>query len=149
MQCRTCLSLSGEQRISPGPAIYEGTYWIVEHAYPTMHLGWLVILSRRHVEALHELTSEEFQELAEIEYRLIQVMHSDPSVQKEYLMCFGEGEGFQHLHLHVVEKTDHLPPGMKGAQMFALLRVDREHSVPTSQLSAFCQEFTRKLAVMY
>jgi diadenosine tetraphosphate (Ap4A) HIT family hydrolase len=92
--CLTCLSLNGERRISPGPFVYEGKHWIVDHAYPTRHLGWLVILPKRHVEALHELTREEFQELAEIEYRLVQVMHSDPEVQKEYLMCFAEVKAF-------------------------------------------------------
>ncbi len=64
MTCLTCLNLSGEQPISPAPFIYEGTYRVVDHAYPTTHLGWPVILPRRHVEALHELTQEEFQELA-------------------------------------------------------------------------------------
>ncbi|MGO8946882.1 MAG: hypothetical protein ACLQUY_04295 [Ktedonobacterales bacterium] len=50
------------------PSSYEGTHWVVDHAYPTSHLGWLVIVLKRHVEALHELRKEEFVELAEIEY---------------------------------------------------------------------------------
>ncbi|GHO79079.1 hypothetical protein KSD_68500 [Ktedonobacter sp. SOSP1-85] len=83
MECLSCLSLSGERSISPGPIVYEGTYWVVDHAYPTIHLGWLVILPRRHVEALHELSREEFLELAEIQYRLAQTMHLDSCVQKE------------------------------------------------------------------
>ncbi len=44
-------SLSGEQRISPGPTIYESRYWLVEHAYPCRMLGWLVIVLKRHVIA--------------------------------------------------------------------------------------------------
>ncbi len=35
MTCLTCLSNSGAKRISPGPTIYAGAYWYVEHAYPT------------------------------------------------------------------------------------------------------------------
>lgn len=84
MTCLTCLNLSGERPISPAPFIYEGTHWVVDHAYPTKLLGWLVILPRRHVEALHELTREEFQELAEIEYKLLQVMHADPPILLHY-----------------------------------------------------------------
>src|SRR5215472_11682267 len=145
MDCLTCLNLSGERRISPGPFIYEGTHWIVDHAYPTTHLGWLVILPKRHVEALHELTKEEFQELAEIEYKLVQVMHTDPSVQKEYLMCFAEGEGFHHVHIHIVPKPVDLPAHLKGPRVFALLAVDEEHAIATQELTAFCEEFTRKL----
>jgi diadenosine tetraphosphate (Ap4A) HIT family hydrolase len=75
---------------------------MVDHAYPTAYLGWLVIVPRRHVEALHELTREEFAELAEIEYRVAQVMGAESGIVKEYLMCFAEGEGFHHVHIHVV-----------------------------------------------
>ncbi len=148
MDCLTCLNLSREQRISPGPFIYEGTHWVVDHAYPTSHLGWLVILPKRHIEALHELTKEEFQELAEIEYKLVQVMHTDSSVQKEYLMCFAEGEGFHHVHIHVVPKPVDLPSHLKGPRVFALLAVDKEHAIAAQELTAFCEEFTRKLEAM-
>ena len=146
MECLTCLSLSGERRISPGPYIYEGINWVVDHAYPTTHLGWLVILPKRHVEALHELTREEFQELAEIQYKLVQVIGSDSSIQKEYLMCIAEGEGFHHIHFHVVPKD--LPAHLKGPRIFALLTVDRQHAIPAQEIITFCEEFTRKLALV-
>ncbi len=145
MNCLTCLNLSGERRISPGPIIYEGAHWLVDHAYPTTHLGWLVILPKRHIEALHELTREEFQELAEIEYKLVQVMHTDLSIQKEYLICFAEGEGFHHVHIHVVPRPFNLPTHLKGPRIFELLKVDEAHAIPAQQLTAFCEEFTYKL----
>ncbi|HKF36859.1 MAG TPA: HIT domain-containing protein [Ktedonobacteraceae bacterium] len=144
MDCLTCLSLIGERRISPGPFIYEGTYWVVDHAYPTTHLGWLVIVPRRHVEALHELSKEEFEELAQIEYKLVQVMHTDAAVQKEYLMCFAEGESFHHVHVHVVPRPADLPDDLKGPRIFGLLASDETQAIPTPTLSAFCEEFTRK-----
>lgn len=148
MDCLTCLNLSGERRISPGPFIYEGTYWMVDHAYPTTHLGWLVILPKRHIEALHELTKEEFQELADIEYQLVQVMHSDSSIQKEYLMCFAEGEGFHHVHIHVVPRPADLPEHLKGPRVFALLTTDEEYAIAAQELTAFCEDFTRKLQAL-
>lgn len=149
MECLTCLNLSGERRISPGPYIYEGTYWMVDHAYPTTHPGWLVILPKRHIEALHELTQEEFRELADIEYKLVQVMHIDPAIQKEYLMCFAEGEGFHHVHIHVVPKPADLPAHLKGPRVFGLLTVDEEHALAPAELTAFCEEFTRKLQTIH
>jgi diadenosine tetraphosphate (Ap4A) HIT family hydrolase len=145
MECFTCLNVRGEQRISPGPFIYEGTHWVVDHAYPTAHLGWLVILPKRHVEALHELSKAEFQELAEIEYQLVQVMHMDSAVQKEYLMCFAESVGFHHIHIHVVPKPADLPDYLKGPRIFTLLTVDAEHAIPAQELTLFCEDFTRKL----
>lgn len=149
MECLSCLSLSGERSISPGPIVYEGTYWVVDHAYPTIHLGWLVILPRRHVEALHELSREEFLELAEIQYRLAQTMHLDSCVQKEYLMCFAEGKGFPHVHIHMVPKSADLPDEHKGPHIFERLKADEEHPIiPADELIAFCEEFTRKLSTI-
>jgi diadenosine tetraphosphate (Ap4A) HIT family hydrolase len=118
---------------------------MVDHVYPTTYLGWLVILPKRHIEALHELRKEEFQELAEIEYKLVQVMCLDSAIQKEYLMCFAEGEGFHHVHMHVVPRPIDLPADLKGPHIFGLLAEDADHAVPAQALTAFCQEFTRKL----
>ena len=61
--CPVCRSNEGVHRISPGVVIYEGQAWLVEHAYPTSLLGWLVIVLRRHSEALHDLTPDEATEL--------------------------------------------------------------------------------------
>ena len=146
MECLTCLNLRGERRISPGLFIHTGTHWVVDHAYPTSHLGWLVILPKRHIEALHELSREEFLELSEIEYRLVQTMHADGLVEKEYLMCFAEGEGFHHIHLHLVSKPADLPGELKGPRIFTLLDVDEEHAVAPEDLRRFCEEFSERLA---
>jgi|SRR5215216_4255221 len=70
MECWTCKSNTGEKRISPGPTIFEGKYWLVEHAYPVKAIGWLIIVLKRHAEVLHELTAEEFTELAQIQVKL-------------------------------------------------------------------------------
>ena len=148
MECRTCLSLNGERRISPGPYIYQTTHWIVDHAYPTTQLGWLVILPKRHIEALHELTRAEFLELAELEYKIVQVMHMDSSIQKEYMMCFAEGEGFHHVHIHVVPRAVALPDELKGPRVFALLAVDEAHALAPQAVTDFCEEFARKLQLV-
>jgi hypothetical protein len=44
MDCYACLNVAGKMKISPGEVIYDGKYWIVDHAYPTKLLGWLVIV---------------------------------------------------------------------------------------------------------
>src|SRR5260370_12981866 len=77
-ECFSCRSISGEKRISPGPYIHEGNYWLVDHAYPTSLKGWLVIVLKRHVEALHELSQEEFKDLADIQYKLARMIGQIP-----------------------------------------------------------------------
>jgi diadenosine tetraphosphate (Ap4A) HIT family hydrolase len=144
MDCYSCLALSGEKRISPGSVIAEGTYWIVEHAYPTSIRAWLVIVLKRHAEALHELNQEEFTELAQIQYRLAQIMGQDAQTEKEYTMCFAEAEHFHHIHFHFVAKPKDLPAEAKGPCVFSQLNVDKQHTLSVEEIIAICEDFKLK-----
>ena len=53
-ECYSCRSISGTTRISPGPYIYKGQFWLVDHAYPTRLKGWLVLVLKRHAETRFE-----------------------------------------------------------------------------------------------
>ncbi|MEW6404254.1 MAG: hypothetical protein AB1649_20850 [Chloroflexota bacterium] len=137
-ECWTCRSNSGVQRISPGPTIYEGQYWLVEHAYPVKRKGWIVIVLKRHAEALHELSSAEFEELAKIQSRLTCLLHETLQCQKEYVACYGEMEHFYHVHVHVFAKPHDLPEDLAGGRSFALLKVSEEEA-PREDIIEFCQ----------
>ncbi len=139
MECLTCKSNTGEKRISPGPTIFEGKYWFVEHAYPVKILGWLVIVLKRHAEALHELSAEEFAELGLIQSRLICLLFEELHCEKEYFVCYAEQEHFHHIHFHVFAKPHDLPEELKGGNSFALLKVSAEEAVPPNDMIAFCE----------
>ncbi len=146
LDCLTCKSISGARRISPGPTIYETAHWLVEHAYPCGMRGWLVLVLRRHAEALHELTDEEFRELGELQGMTARVLRGVLACEKEYFMCLAEGEGFKHIHAHVVAKPHDLPDELRGARIFAMLRPEVD-AVPPEDIAEFCEvlreEFTR------
>jgi diadenosine tetraphosphate (Ap4A) HIT family hydrolase len=138
MECLTCKSNTGEQRISPGPTIYEGEYWMVEHAYPVKRVGWLVIVLKRHAEALHDLSAAEFAELGGLLSLTSHFLSEELHCQKEYISCYGEAEGFPHIHFHVFAKPADLPEEMKGGKSFNLLKVSRQDAVPPAEIIAFC-----------
>jgi diadenosine tetraphosphate (Ap4A) HIT family hydrolase len=137
-ECWTCRSNSGKQRISPGATIYSGQYWLVEHAYPARRKGWIVIVLKRHVEALHELTANEFSELGMIQARLLKLLHEATHCQKEYIACYAELEHFRHVHIHVFAKPHDLPKEWYGGSSFEILHVSAEETVPRDEISAFC-----------
>jgi diadenosine tetraphosphate (Ap4A) HIT family hydrolase len=139
MECPVCKSNSGENRISPGPTIYEGKYWFVEHAYPVQRIGWIVIVLKRHAEALHQLTALEFTELGQIQSWLTHLLFEELHCEKEYSICFGEAEHFAHIHFHVFAKPHGFPEELKGGKSFALLKVLAEEAVPPKDIIAFCQ----------
>ena len=144
MECWTCKSNTGEKRISPGPTIFEGQYWLVEHAYPVKTIGWLVIVLKRHAEALHELTTEEFTELAQIQSKLIRFLYEELHREKEYVSCYAEQEHFHHIHFHVFAKPPDLPDELKGGKSFALLKVIPEEAVSSDQMIEFCESLKNR-----
>jgi diadenosine tetraphosphate (Ap4A) HIT family hydrolase len=139
MTCLTCLSISGEKRISPGPTIYEGAYWYLEHAYPTTLKGWLVAVLKRHVEALHKLTADEFAELGVIQARATKLLFDALDCEKEYVMCLAEGEGFRHIHFHIIPKPRDLPEELKATRIFAMIKVTAEEALPSQEVKSFCE----------
>jgi diadenosine tetraphosphate (Ap4A) HIT family hydrolase len=144
MDCYTCRSISGERRISPGPTIYAGRYWMLEHAYPTRLKGWLVIVLKRHVEALHELTREEFIELGELQALAAWLLREILGCAKEYSVCFAEKEGFQHIHFHIVAIPHDLPPEIKGGKIFAMINVTEVEALPRDEIKAFCESLRKR-----
>jgi diadenosine tetraphosphate (Ap4A) HIT family hydrolase len=98
-----------------------------------------VIVLKRHAEALHELTTEEFTELAQIQARLTKVLFEELHCEKEYISCYAEAEHFYHIHFHVFAKPSDLPDELKGGKSFALLKVTDEEAVPPNKIIAFCE----------
>jgi diadenosine tetraphosphate (Ap4A) HIT family hydrolase len=138
MDCWTCKSNAGEKRISPGPTIFDGEFWQVEHAYPVRVIGWLVIVLKRHAEALHQLTTGEFAELGELQSKTTRFLFEELHCEKEYISCYAEMEHFRHIHFHVFAKPSTLPEELKGGRSFALLKVTAEEAVAPEEIIAFC-----------
>lgn len=139
IDCYTCLSISGERRISPGPTIYEGEHWIVEHAYPCGMVGWLVLVLKRHAEALHELSKEEFSELTELQYKTARLLHSELNSTKEYLVCFAEAAHFNHIHFHIIPRANTLPVELRGTGIFSMLKVTEDDAASRDDVRALCE----------
>ena len=146
MECWSCRSNSGEKRISPGATVFDGAYWLVEHAYPVAVTGWLVIVLKRHVEALHELSSDEFVELAHIQAKLSRFLFEELGCEKEYISCYAEAEHFYHIHFHVFAKPKNLSNDLKGGKSFALIKVPESEAVSPNEIISFCEVLKNKFA---
>jgi len=141
--CQSCMSNSGKKRISPSEPIWKGKYWLVEHAYPCGMEGWLVLLPDRHVNAMHELTDKEMKEFGEIFPKLSTALHKILDNEKEYVMQLAEGEGFNHVHFHVIAKPKNLPKKYRSTGIFTL-KNDVE-SLPENVIKDFCKLMEEEL----
>ena len=146
--CHTCGSNSGEKRISPGCQIYNGQYWLVEHAYPSDLVGWLVIVLKRHCEKLHELNKEEWAELSEIEYKIMQYIKTKMECEKEYCACFAEMEGYKHIHFHIIPKTNEYDPELKGSKAFQYLKIKEVDNEKQKRIIKLCEDMNEYMKQM-
>lgn len=143
--CYSCLANAGVRPVSPGPRIYEGAYWNVDHAHPTKLPGWLVLVLKRHAAALHELRREELVEMGELLARVTTLLHSELGSVKEYISCFAEAEHFNHVHIHVVPRTADLPHALWGPRSFALLNPSAADAVPPSEIMALSERLRERM----
>jgi diadenosine tetraphosphate (Ap4A) HIT family hydrolase len=128
-ECVSCITDAGPDS-PPRERVYVSSRWRVAHAFGTSVPGWLVVIPRRHVLALDELTLEESAELgpllSDLTAALRQVVHCD----KTYVALFAEAEGFAHLHFHIVPRDHGLDPAFFGPRVFGLLGGDPALDVP-------------------
>ena len=96
----TCFSCGNNERadLAPRERIYVGPGWRVAHAFGTALPGWLVLLPRRHVTALDELTTAEAEELGPLLRALTRALREATGCDKTYVALFAEAEGFAHVH---------------------------------------------------
>jgi diadenosine tetraphosphate (Ap4A) HIT family hydrolase len=92
--------------------------------------GWLVVIPRRHVLALDELTLEESAELGPLLSGLTAALRQVVQCEKTYVALFSEAEGFEHLHFHVIPRRPGLDPTFFGPRVFGLLGGDPALHVP-------------------
>ncbi|MBN1971047.1 MAG: HIT family protein [Candidatus Delongbacteria bacterium] len=145
MNCKSCDSNNGIKRISPGDTIFEGKYWLIEHAYPTSLKGWTVIVLKRHCEEMHNLSTNEFQELATIQEKLVKSLKNIFDSKREYIFCFAEADGFKHIHFHVVPKHDEFNEDFIGVKVFHYLKPTPEEVVPNSVIIDICDKLKNEM----
>jgi diadenosine tetraphosphate (Ap4A) HIT family hydrolase len=103
--------------------------------------GWLVLLPRRHITSISELSDAEARSLGIWQVRLSQALHQVVGCQKTYIAQFAEAEGFAHVHFHVIPRSPSLPDELRGPRIFQMMRAG-EHEIVTEQRS---DEIAREL----
>ncbi len=75
--CQTCRLLARRNAgaAPPWDNIHRTPHWDVVHSFNTALPGWLVLVCRRHVEAVHELTDDEAAELGALFRRVSLALH--------------------------------------------------------------------------
>ncbi|MGH3659674.1 MAG: HIT family protein, partial [Micromonosporaceae bacterium] len=119
--CFSCDHDSSSDELPPRERIAADDHWRVAHCMDTALPGWLVLLPRRHVTSIADLTDAEAAGLGVWQVRLSQARREVTGCVKTYVVQFAEAEGFSHVHFHVVPRMADVPPERRGPGVFGYL----------------------------
>jgi diadenosine tetraphosphate (Ap4A) HIT family hydrolase len=135
--CKTC-ELVARREAGNAPlwdCIYRTQFWDVVHSYNTALPGWLVLVVRRHIEAIDELTDEEAAELGILLQRTSLALREITGCVKTYVMQFAEMAEHPHVHFHVVPRMADLPEERRSIKIFGYLGVTEEERVSEEKMN--------------
>lgn len=137
-ECTCCVLVAELAQV--GKLYDAGEHWTinerVNHQRPA-----LVIQTRRHIENLGQLNSNEVNELGEILKASVERVENLPTVEQCYVLYFNEGDP-GHVHLHLV-------PRFAGETERANQLPDRSVSGVTTEFDLLAREISKELCHDY
>ena len=143
--CYTCGTEARGGEKPPRERIHVGGGWRVAHAFGSALPGWLVVVPRRHVTRLSELTSEESLELGPILRAASGALEDILGCEKTYAALFAEAEGFAHLHFHLVPRMPDFEPADVGPGVFHFLDEPEDDQISTDEADRLAEELAPAL----
>jgi diadenosine tetraphosphate (Ap4A) HIT family hydrolase len=129
--CKTC-ELTARRDAGMAPlwdCIYRTRFWDIVHSYNTALPGWLVLVARRHIEAIDELTDEEAVELGILLRRVSLALKEVTGCLKTYVIQFAEMAEHPHVHFHIIPRMANQPEERRSTKIFGYLGVPEEERV--------------------
>jgi diadenosine tetraphosphate (Ap4A) HIT family hydrolase len=125
--CYICARDAVLDTLPPRERIASDALWRVAHAFDAALPGWLLLMPRRHVTSIAELTDSEALALGAWQVGLSRALHEVTGCEKTYVAQFAEAEGFSHVHFHIIPRPVDLARELRGRRIFRLLgAADRE-----------------------
>lgn len=118
--CKTC-QLVARRDTNEAPlwdSILRTDYWDVVHNYQTTLPGWLVLVTRRHIATLAEMTPEESAELGPLIQKTSAALTQITDCAKTYAIQFAEHPEHPHVHFHIIPRMHDIPADRKSTNIF-------------------------------
>lgn len=145
--CRICLQI--EQRKAPDAPLWnnilDAQYYDVAHAANSALPGWTMIVAKRHVSTLDELTEDEAIELGLLIRRVSQALKQAVGCVNTYVMQFSEKQ--PHVHFHIVPRMAELEEQSRGPKVFNYMDVEPDQSVPIDVRNEIAEKMREMLLV--
>lgn len=136
-QCMTCELVSRRDAgdVPLWDCIRRTQFWDVVHSFNTALPGWLVLVARRHVEAIDELTDDEAVELGRLVRQASIALREVTGCIKTYVIQFAEHQDHPHVHFHIVPRMADQPDNRRSVRIFEYLGVPEEERVSEERMN--------------
>jgi diadenosine tetraphosphate (Ap4A) HIT family hydrolase len=146
MDCYSCAREAEFGQLPARELIAADRLWRLAHAFDVAVLGWLVLVPRRHVTAIGELTDAEASSLGSWLVRTSRSLQAVVGCEKTYVSQFAEGEGFAHVHFHVIPRPADLPSDLRGPRIFYALAAGPGERVSVEEMDEVAAQLAIELS---
>lgn len=146
LDCYSCRSDARLPDLPPREQVGFDEHWRAAHAIGTALPGWLVLVPRRHVTTIAQLTDAEAASLGTWQVRLSRALHAVTGCEKTYVAQFAEAAGFEHVHFHIVSRSAELPADLRGPRVFGLLGREADEALPDARMDEIAVALQAALA---
>jgi diadenosine tetraphosphate (Ap4A) HIT family hydrolase len=144
--CFSCRNDARLPDLPPREQVGYDEHWRAAHANGTALPGWLVLVPRRHVTTIAELTDAEAAGLGTWQVRLSRALHAVTGCEKTYVAQFAEAAGYGHVHFHIVPRAGELPADLRGPRVFGLLGRGAQEAVAEERMDEIAEAVQAALA---
>ena len=150
VDCYTCeLTLQRDNGVAQlWDNIYRTQYWDVVHSYNTGLPGWLVLVIRRHVEAIDEMNDDEASELGVLLRKVSLALRAVTGCRKTCVLQFAEHPRHPHVHVHVVPRMADQPEERRGVRIMEYLKVSENERVDEEAMNEIGRHVRQALLTM-
>ncbi|MGP3938048.1 HIT family protein [Nonomuraea sp. KM88] len=145
-ECYTCQNEARFPDLPPREMIAADDRWRVAHAFNTALPGWLVLIPRRHIGSIADLTDAEMRDLGSWQVLLSRVLRDVTRCEKTYVMQFAEMEGFSHVHFHIVPRASDLGDDLRGPRVFGLMGGDHPNVLTSDEMDVISTKVSQALS---
>ena len=149
-ECHTC-ELTAQRDKGEAPLwdnIFRTQYWDLVHSYNTSLPGWLVLVARRHLAAVDEMSAAEAAELGVLLQQVSASLKQVTGCQKTYVMQFAEHPQHPHVHFHVVPRLNEQPETHRGPRVMKYLQVTEDEYVTEDVMNALSEQIRQALLAL-
>ena len=149
--CRTC-ELGERRDAGTAPRwdnILRTPTWDVVHAENTAIEGWIVLVARRHITCLADLTPDEADDLGPMIRNVSQALANAYRMFEDLPGQFAEHPFHQHVHVQVVPRGPAFTDDLIGPDVFKALGVEDSQRVPEARMNALAKRLAEPLGADY